>query len=146
VHSNISHANYAIESFRFQDIKLSVTFDDETTRDVALTPSMVQNAHLDFVNQPGRHSIHVHYMGHDAIINVVLYEAQKDRWPNEPVTIDLWQSLCPQSDAFIKSIMDDMTRKHDNIVFSQQRFDDDHSLFEHTVHAYMDDAQPYETP
>ncbi len=75
LHSNISHANYAIESFRLQDIKLSVTFDDETSRDVTLTPSMVQNAHLNFVNQPGRHSIHVHYMGHDAIINVVLYEA-----------------------------------------------------------------------
>ncbi len=37
--------------------------------------------------------------------------------------------------------MDDLTRKHDNIVFSQQRFDDDHSLFEHKVHAYMDDEQ-----
>lgn len=66
------HENVDIGEFNLSDIKLIVTYADESTKTISVSETMISSTDLEKLNFKGTHEIAISYQGHQITIIIIL--------------------------------------------------------------------------
>lgn len=84
IDSNTHMDDYLIDEFSLEDIDLILMKKDDTSEKIPLNSSMIENEHLELLNESGTHSLEIHYEGHSTFMEITLFDNYKPRFFDNP--------------------------------------------------------------